>query len=72
MKTKVYYVYRSFGLGCGCCSDSESYVEVTEPGKYAVEQQFPYCETEEEVRAAMSTQFSDITDYEVDPDSQYF
>ena len=55
MKRVIEYIYRTFDIGCGFCSDSSSTYDVYEDGKlvnYDVE--CGYCEDEQELRDMLS------------------
>lgn len=69
MKRVIEYRYRSFLLGCGCCSDSESYYDVYEDDKcVACEQWITLIENEEQLRKELSH----LEPFEVSEDSVYF
>lgn len=74
MNIIVRYIYRTFDLGCGCCSESESYVEVysNECELYYEAACFMYCENEEELRSYLRDAHPDLVEYEVDEDSRWF
>lgn len=74
MNIIVKYVYRTFDLGCDCCSDSESYIEVysDECELYYEAACFMYCENEEELRSYLRDAHPDLIEYVVDPESEWF
>lgn len=69
MKRVIEYRYHSFILGCGCCSDSESYYDVYEDDKcVAYEQWITRIENEEQLRKELAH----LELFEVSEDSVYF
>ena len=72
---KVYYRCGTRVLGCGCCSESDNVLEVTEDGKILVEdggwfQSAPTFYDEEALRAYMEEVYG-WTDLEMDPENEY-
>jgi len=69
MKRVVEYTYHIFNLGCGCCSDSESYYDVYEDDKcVAYEQWITLIKNEEELRKELAH----LEPFEVSEHSVYF
>lgn len=73
MTLKVCYIYETWTEGCGCCSDSASYIEFFDTeGEYWEEHCGIYCENEEELRSYLRDAHPDLVEYEVDEDSKWF
>jgi len=73
MTTKIRYVYKPFLLSCGCCSDSESYLEIWEVDKSY--QEVPCCElmsNEDELKEYMKEHYPEILEYEIEEDCKWF
>jgi hypothetical protein len=69
MKRVIEYTYRTFDLGCGCCSDSSSTYDVWEDDKLvSYDNWCMYCENEQELRVELP----DLEPFEVSKDSIYF
>ena len=74
MKTKVTYTYRIVDLGCGCCSDSETYLEMTDKdGRWDEYHCRQLIENGEQLRQYLKEEHPELTDYEiVEEDCQWF
>ncbi len=69
MNRVIYYSYRTFDVGCGCCSDSSSTYDLFEDGKLVGGDLWcPSMENEGELRK----QLAHLEPFDVDSDSQYF
>ena len=69
----VQYWYSSYDLGCGCCSDSDSYINVWVDGKLVEDERwFSLILNEEELREEISAQYPQYNGFEVHEDTQYF
>ena len=69
MKRVIEYTYRTFDLGCGCCSDSSSTYDVYEDGKLVnYDEECACCEDEQALRDMLSY----LEPFEVSKDSIYF
>ena len=69
MKRLISYSYRTFDLGCGCCSESFSTYDVFEDGKLVGDDvSCPVMENEEELRKYLAH----LEPFDVDSDSQWF
>lgn len=69
MKRIISYSYRTFDLGCGCCSDSSSTYDIFENGKMVGDDLWcPVMQNEEELRDYLTH----LEPFDVDSDSQYF
>lgn len=65
----VRYDYRSWDMGCGCCSDSSSTYDVYEDGGLIQDDvSCGWCENEQELREELAH----LLPFDVDPDSQWF
>lgn len=74
---KVYYNYSTRDLGCGCCSESDNVLEVTEDGKVLVDEggthwdrSAPTFYDEASLRAYVESVYG-WTDLEMDEDNTY-
>ena len=74
MTTKIRYVYNSYLESCGCCSNSESYIEMwTAEGRGWEEHDcYAFCSDEEELREYLKEAFPALEDYEIVDDCEWF
>ena len=62
----VTYVYRTFDLGCGCCSDSESYIEVRDESGYEEVSCYELISDESELTAYLKENHPQFLEYTID------
>lgn len=69
---KVYYKYSTRDLGCGCCSETDSTLEVYEDGKRLAEEDWtaPSLCSEEDLREYVAAVYG-WTDVEMDEENEY-
>lgn len=72
MTTTVRYFYRSYLENCGCCSNSESWLEFEKDGRVSEEPCYYLIENEEELHQCIKEQYPELTDYEVGLFNEYF
>ena len=72
MTTIVRYFYRSYLEGCGCDSNSESWLEFEKDGRVSEEPCHCLIESEEELHECIKQQYPELTDYEIGDDCDYF
>lgn len=72
MITKVRYVYNSYTLSCGCCSESDSYIEIEKEGSYEEHSCFKLIGNDQDLREYLAEAYPDLVEYEVDPDSEWY
>ena len=72
MTTIVRYFYRSYLENCGCCSNSESWLEFEKNGRFSEEPCHYLIENEEELHECIKEQYPELTDYEVGLFNEYF
>lgn len=72
MTTIVRYFYRSYLESCGCCSNSESWLEFEKDGRVSEEPCYYLIENEEELHQCIKEQYPELTDYEVGLFNEYF
>jgi len=74
MTTKIRYVYNSYLESCGCCSNSESYIEMWTAELRGWEEHYCYelCSNEEELREYLKETFPALEDYEIVDDCEWF
>lgn len=72
MTTIVRYFYRSYLENCGCCSNSESWLEFEKDGRVSEEPCYYLIENEEELHQCIKEQYPELTDYEVGLFNEYF
>jgi len=69
MKRVIRYTYYSWGMGCGCCSDSASTYDMWEDGRLVEEDQWcEWCSNEEELREVLAH----LEPFEVAEDCEWF
>lgn len=62
----VTYVYRTFDLGCGCCSDSENYLEIRDENGYQEVHCWQLIGNEQELIQYLKEEHPQYVDYEID------
>ena len=62
----VTYVYRTFDLGCGCCSDSENYLEIRDENGYQEIHCWQLIGNEQELIQYLKEEHPQYSDYEID------
>ena len=72
MTTIVRYFYRSYLENCGCCSNSESWLEFQKHVRVSEEPCHYLIESEEELHECIKEQYPELTDYEIGDDCDYF
>mgnify|MGYP003707196077 FL=1 len=65
MKT-VTYVYRTFDLGCGCCSDSENYLEIRDESGCQEIHCWQLISNEQELIQYLKEEHPQYLDYDID------
>lgn len=68
MKRLIMYRYNSWTEGCGCCSNSESIIELYEDNILLKEIHCVVCGNEAELRIELKH----LEPFDVDPDSRWF
>ena len=69
MSRVIYYSYRTFDVGCGCCSDSSSTYDLFEDGKLVGDDLWcPVMENEQELRKYLAH----LEPFDVDSNSEWF
>ena len=72
MTTIVRYFYRSYLENCGCCSNSESWLEFEKDGRVSEEPCYYLIENEEELHECIKEQYPELIDYEIGLFNDYF
>lgn len=62
----VTYVYRTFDIGCGCCSDSENYLEVRDENGCRELFCCEYISSESELIAYLKENHPELLGYTID------
>lgn len=62
----VTYVYRIVDLGCGCCSDSENYLEIRDENGYQEIHCSAYISNEIELIQYLKENHPQYLDYDID------
>ena len=69
MNREIYYQYRTFDMGCGCCSDSLSLYDIYEDGKcISWDNEVDICEDEHDLINALPH----LKPFSVHPESKWF
>jgi hypothetical protein len=69
MKRVIEYTYRTFDIGCGCCSDSSSEYDLFEDCQIiSWGNQCGYCSDEKDLRSELSH----LEPFEISKDSTYY
>ena len=68
----VTYIYRTFDLGCGCCSDSENYLEIRDEDGYQEINCWQLISNEIELTEYLKENHPQYLDYEIDVNSWWF
>lgn len=73
MNVIVRYTYSSWVEGCGCCSNSESTIDVWVDDVLVVDDvYFPVVEDEMELRYSVHELYDGYDGFTIHPDTQYF
>ncbi len=72
MTIKIRYIHHSFRLGCECCSDSVTYIEMFNEEFYEEIQCRALISNEDELKEYMKEYHPDILEYEIQDDCEWF
>ena len=72
MTTKVKYMYNCYTLSCGCCSESDSYIEIEKEGSYEEHSCFKMIGNEQDLREYLAKNYPELKDYVIDEESEWF
>ena len=62
----VTYIYRTFDLGCGCCSDSENYLEIRDENGCHEIHCWQLISNEQELIQYLKEEHHQYLDYDID------
>lgn len=73
MTTKVRYVYNSWTESCGCCSNSDSYIEMwTAERGWEEHHCYELCSNEDELKEYLKEAYPTLEDYEIVYNCEWF